>query len=74
LQITRDGGVAGNVIEKFSLEKLNDEEYFVSLLFYLGMLTNGGMQRGETWLKIPNYSIRTLYWELVFDCFVRRNH
>jgi len=65
LQITRDGGVVGNVIEKFSLEKLNDNEYFISLLFYLGMLTNGGMQRGKTWLKIPNYSIKTLYWEYV---------
>jgi len=63
LQIARDGGVKGNIIEKFSLEKLNDDEYFISLLFYLGMLTNGGMQRGETWLKIPNYSIKTLYWE-----------
>jgi hypothetical protein len=65
LQITRDGGIIGNVIEKFSLEKLNDNEYFISLLFYLGMLTNGGMQRGKTWLKIPNYSIKTLYWEYV---------
>jgi len=63
LQIIRDGGIFGNIVEKFSLDKLNSEEYFVSLLFYLGMLTNGGMQRGQTWLKIPNYSIKTLYWE-----------
>jgi hypothetical protein len=62
LQITREGGIAGNVIEKFSLDKLNSEEYFVSLLFYLGMLTNGGVKEGLTYLKIPNYSIRTLYW------------
>jgi len=65
LQITRDGGVVGNVIEKFSLEKLNDSEYFVSLLFYLGMLTNGGVREGQLYLKIPNYSIRTLYWEYI---------
>ncbi|MDR2728390.1 MAG: ATP-binding protein [Chitinispirillales bacterium] len=62
LQITKEGGIYGNIIEKFSLDNLNTEEYFVSLLFYLGMLTNGGMQRGRIWLKIPNYSIRTLYW------------
>jgi len=65
LQITRDGGVVGNVVEKFSLDKLNSDEYFVSLLFYLGMLTNGEKERGRAWLKIPNYSIRTLYWEYV---------
>jgi hypothetical protein len=63
LQIIQDGGIYGNIIEKFSLDKLESEEYFISLLFYLGMLTNGGMKRGRTWLKIPNYSIRTLYWE-----------
>ena len=63
LQIIQDGGIFGKVVEKFSLEKLNSDEYFISLLFYLGMLTNGGMQRGQIWLKIPNYSIKTLYWE-----------
>jgi len=63
LQITRDGGIFGNIIEKFSLDKLNSDEYFVSLLFYLGMLTNGGVVEGQTYLKIPNYSIKTLYWE-----------
>jgi len=63
LQIILDSGIFGNIVEKFSLDKLNSDEYFVSLLFYLGMLTNGGMQRGQAWLKIPNYSIKTLYWE-----------
>jgi hypothetical protein len=63
LQITREDGIAGNIIEKFSLDKLNNDEYFISFLFYLGMLTNGGMRKGKTWLKIPNYSIKTLYWE-----------
>ena len=63
LQITNDGGIYGNIIEKFSLDNLNTEEYFISLLFYLGMLTNGGAKEGQIYLKIPNYSIRTLYWE-----------
>jgi len=65
LKIVQDGGIFSNIVEKFSLDKLQSEEYFVSLLFYLGMLTNGGMHRGKTWLKIPNYSIRTLYWEYI---------
>jgi len=65
LQIIKDDGIFGEVVEKFSLEKLNSEEYFVSLMFYLGMLTNGGTVQGRTWLKIPNYSIKTLYWDYV---------
>jgi hypothetical protein len=60
--IVKNGGVLGDVVEKFSLEEMQNDSYFVSLLFYLGMLTNGGMQRGKSWLKIPNYSIKTLYW------------
>jgi hypothetical protein len=63
LKIIQDGGIYSNIIERFSLEKLESEEYFVSLLFYLGMLSNGGMKRGRTWFRIPNYSIKTLYWE-----------
>ena len=67
LEIVKDGGTFGDIIEKFSLEKLHSSEYFVSLLFYMGMLTNGGVQKGRNWLKIPNYSIRTLYWEYAIN-------
>jgi hypothetical protein len=63
MQIIQDGGIFGSVIESFSQSELENEKYFVSLLFYLGMLTVGGVERGKTWLKIPNYSIKTLYWE-----------
>ncbi|MDR0303738.1 MAG: ATP-binding protein [Chitinispirillales bacterium] len=63
LRITQDGGILGDIAEKFSLDKLESEEYFISLLFYLGMLTNGGTAEGQTYLKIPNYSIKTLFWE-----------
>jgi hypothetical protein len=50
LEITRDGGTACNIIEKFSLEKLDCEEYFTSLPFYLGMLTNGWFRAGQLYL------------------------
>jgi hypothetical protein len=63
IQIMREGGVVSNIVEKFYIDKLNSEEYFISLLFYLGMLTNDGIREGLTYLKIPNYSIRTLYLE-----------
>jgi hypothetical protein len=65
LHIVRDGGTFGKIVEKFSIENLNSDEYFISLLFFLGMLTNGGTQKGKTWLKIPNYSIKTLYWKYI---------
>ena len=67
LQIIRDGGIFGNVISSFSQNQLENEEYFVSLLFYLGMLTIDKVVEGQTYLKIPNYSIKTLYWEYVIS-------
>ena len=67
LEIIKDGGIFSEVTENFSLDDLQNEGYFISLLFYLGMLTNGGIFEERTYLKIPNYSIKTLFWEyLVF--------
>ena len=63
LEIIQDGGIFSKVIENFSLDDLQNERYFISLLFYLGMLTNGGIVEERTYLKIPNYSIKTLFWE-----------
>ncbi|MDR2578444.1 MAG: AAA family ATPase [Chitinispirillales bacterium] len=60
--IVKNGCIFGEVIRKFSLEQLHNENYFVSLLFYLGMLTKSGAAEGRSYLKIPNYSIKTLYW------------
>jgi hypothetical protein len=65
LQIVQDNGIFGDIVQSFSQNELENEKYFVSLLFYLGMLTVGGVERGKTWLKIPNYSIKTLYWEYI---------
>ncbi|MDR3011982.1 MAG: ATP-binding protein [Chitinispirillales bacterium] len=66
LEIMLNGSTTTYIVEKFSLEELNREEYFTSLLFYLGMLTVGGTTDfGETKLIIPNYSIKTLYWEYI---------
>ncbi|MDR2579006.1 MAG: ATP-binding protein [Chitinispirillales bacterium] len=63
LKIMIDGGIDEDIAERFSVGDLQDEEYLVSLLFYLGMLTVGKTSDGTTRLTIPNYSIKTLYWE-----------
>jgi len=67
LSIIQNGGIFGNIISSFSQSQLENEEYFVSLLFYLGMLTIDKVVEGQTYLKIPNYSIKTLYWEYVIS-------
>ncbi|MDR2622506.1 MAG: ATP-binding protein [Dysgonamonadaceae bacterium] len=65
LQIIKDGGniVVTEILRKFSIDMLSDDSYFVSLLFYMGLLTIDAPYRSRLKLRIPNYSIKTLYWE-----------
>jgi hypothetical protein len=63
LHIMKDGGIVSEILEKFSLDRLNDNRYFTSLLFYMGLLTIKERSFTRLSLGIPNYSIRTLYWE-----------
>jgi len=65
LQIVKDEGVKTEVQSKFSIDHLYDDEYFVSLLFYMGLLTIEKPIFGKVWLCIPNYSIKTVYWEYI---------
>jgi hypothetical protein len=68
IQIVQEGGVVvSEVLEKFSMNRLNDVRYFTSLLFYMGLLTIRGKDAIGVSLCIPNYSIRTLYWEYLME-------
>jgi hypothetical protein len=68
MRIIQNGGIhVSRIVDMFPLDRLNSTEFFPSYLFYLGMLTDGGRQRGLIWLKIPNYSIKTLYWEHIVN-------
>jgi hypothetical protein len=62
IQIIKDGNIVSNVLEKFSIDRLNDNVYFISLLFYMGLLTIKESCLDELRLVIPNYSIQTTFW------------
>jgi len=65
LQIVKDGGIETQIQSKFSIDNLYTDEYFVSLLFYMGLLTIEKPVFGKVRLCIPNYSIKTVYWEYI---------
>ena len=65
MQIVKDGGITTTIQSKFSIDHLYDDEYFVSLLFYMGLLTIEKPEMGMVRLCIPNYSIKTQYWEYI---------
>ncbi|GHT48329.1 hypothetical protein FACS189440_11640 [Bacteroidia bacterium] len=67
LQIVKDGEIVAEILRKFSIDMLNDNSYFVSLLFYMGLLTIKEPVMNKVRLVIPNYSIKTLYWEYLIQ-------
>ncbi|MDR1119844.1 MAG: ATP-binding protein, partial [Dysgonamonadaceae bacterium] len=64
-QIMKENSIVAEIQKKFSIDMLNDDDYFVSLLFYMGLLTIKEPYLTQLKLTIPNYSIRTLYWEYI---------
>jgi hypothetical protein len=65
LDIVKENGIISDIISQFSIDRMYNNEYFVSLLFYMGLLTIDKYERGSTYLKIPNFSIQTIYWEYI---------
>ncbi|MDR0680310.1 MAG: ATP-binding protein [Dysgonamonadaceae bacterium] len=65
IQIVKDEGITTTIIRKFSIDNLTDDDYFVSLLFYMGLLTIKRPYFSQVFLGIPNYSVKTLYWEYI---------
>jgi hypothetical protein len=63
IKIVKEGSITAKIIDKFSMELLYDENYFISLLFYMGLITIKEPYLSEVRLCIPNFSIKTLYWE-----------
>ncbi len=67
-KILRDGEVTSPLISRFSLEEMfNKRENFVSILYYLGMLTIKEQDENELVFCIPNYVIKTVYWDYFLD-------
>ncbi|MBZ9634571.1 ATP-binding protein [Clostridium sp. FP1] len=67
-EIMSTGETSTILVDRFNIHTMySEKENFKSLLFYLGMLTI--KERGPlgTVLKIPNYVIRTIYWEQYFQ-------
>ena len=53
-----------NLVERFNLEYMyENKENFISLLFYMGMLTIKEAFLGSLTLRIPNIAMKEIYWE-----------
>ena len=53
------------VVKQFSIAKIHEDKNFFSLLFYMGLVTIDNANPYKVGLKIPNYSVKTMYWEFI---------
>lgn len=67
-EIMTKGETSTMLVDRFNIHTMYSiKENFKSLLFYLGMLTINQQGVSGTILKIPNYVIKTIYWEQYFQ-------
>ena len=68
------GKIPSKVTARFSIDKLHESKNFLSLLYYMGLVTiDQGEKSGEALLRIPNYAIKTMYWEYMENIIMERN-
>jgi len=60
--------IAAHITRQFSMEKDFTQDDFISLLFYLGLLTIDERVLSRVKLRVPNYAIKGLY----FDYFAKK--
>jgi hypothetical protein len=63
IDIIKNETVESEIVPRFSFEMMYQEQYFVSLLFYMGLLTIEDFSRGAYTLKIPNHVVKSIYGE-----------
>ena len=65
--IAEDGYIYGVVVDHFPAERMMEEGNFISLLYYYGMLTIGGVEGELLKLTIPNNNVRLQYYKYLLD-------
>jgi hypothetical protein len=64
-RIAEEGEIFSKLARSFSVETMTHPENFVSLLFYFGLLTMRGEERGRIKFQIPNETVKRLYFEYI---------
>ena len=64
-QIAAEGFIVSTLNASFPAERIFDNENFISLLYYYGMLTITGTEMDELVLGIPNNNVRIQYYEYI---------
>ena len=66
-RIAAEGKILGNINTSFPAERIYERPNFISLLYYYGMLTIGGIDELQLVLSIPNNNVRQQYYAYLLD-------
>jgi hypothetical protein len=64
-EVILNGYINAPLKPKFSIDFIHDENNFTSMLYFLGLLTMGKKINGDEIMRIPNYSVQTMYWTFI---------
>ena len=64
-ELVENYSVQTEIIDQFSIIKVHEDKNFFSLLFYMGLVTIDNSNPLNIGLKIPNYSVKTMFWEFI---------
>ena len=73
-EVLENGQVAAVITAQFSFEKQWTRDDFISLLFYLGLLTIKNLSLGNLYFQVPNYVIRDLYYQYFREVLLSQAH
>ncbi|MFN0201775.1 MAG: AAA family ATPase, partial [Bacteroidia bacterium] len=77
VQVLKDlvekGDVSAKVVSRFNFEMEFGQQEFISLLFYMGMLSIKAVDFNTEILQMPNYVIKTLYYEYFYQLLREEN-
>jgi hypothetical protein len=62
-EVILNGYINASLKPKFSIDFIHEEDNFPSMLYFLGLLTIDKDKDGLEIMRIPNYSIQTMYWD-----------
>ncbi|MBO4772990.1 MAG: AAA family ATPase [Bacteroidales bacterium] len=62
-RINNDGQIYAQIEDEFALQDLDKYENLVSLMYYMGLLSIGGYDTGDTLLIVPNATVRQQYFK-----------
>ena len=69
-EIIDKGGISSNIRKSFPFDQVTQQENFISLLYFFGLLTYSGKKwEGLPFLQIPNETIRQMIFEYIRTSF-----